>query len=283
MYFFLLDLRVLDRGYRDYWEHLVPEIRERGLLGERKEVASDQEAMQEITRIIKQKRFQTVVVVGGDALLACVASVAAGSGLALGYVPLGDLCAFGHRWAISSQVGEVGDSLAARRLREVDLLKIGRSFIIDHFRVGRAIDPTSDNRSSRSLMVALKELLHRSRDRSAPSGPEEFRVIVEREGLEAYLISVGMMIEINRSVQTIGKQEEHFALVSCAARSRKNLPWEQMREDPIAVLPEVTRLHLSDCTVTFDRPVPVMLDGYRAELSGQVQFKLVPAQVKLIV
>ncbi len=282
MYFFLLDLRVLDHGYREYWDHLVPEIRERGLLGERKEIASDQEAVQELTRIIKQKRFQTVVVVGGDALLACVASAAAGSGIALGYIPLGENCAFALRWGIGSQVGVVGDRLAARRLRDIDLLKIGRSFIVDHLRIGRALSIGTKSRSSGSIIDRLKNLFSRSGGQTGILTPAEFRVIVERDGLEAYLTSVGILIEINPFVPASAAPKAAFVLVSSAV-SKKNVSWDQIRDQAISDLPQVTRLHLQDGTITFDRPVPVLLDGYRTELSGQVQLKIVTSQIKLIV
>lgn len=135
MYLFIIDSRRVSTETR-YFEGLMAELKSCGLVREVREVESNAAAEQVMTQVIQKDSFQTVVAVGDDAFLACVAGAALQSHVAIGYIPIGSKINFGESLALSGQPDKIASLLAARRLRPFDLLKIGRYYAVDSVHIG---------------------------------------------------------------------------------------------------------------------------------------------------
>lgn len=137
MYLFLIDLRVVTTEIWPQWESLQPELRRCGLLGDIQEFEDDIEGWKKATSTVKNKKWQTIVVVGDDASFATIASaVVKKKNIVLGYIPMGNRNDFAKMLNLPYQKDQVGHFLANRRLKSFDLMKIDTMYALQSLHIG---------------------------------------------------------------------------------------------------------------------------------------------------
>jgi diacylglycerol kinase family enzyme len=87
-------------------------------------------ALLDSLRKIVQEKPACIVIAGGDGTLSAVAAVLAGSGVALGVLPLGTLNHFARDLGIPAQLGDAVAVVLGGRVREIDVGEVnGRVFV----------------------------------------------------------------------------------------------------------------------------------------------------------
>lgn len=109
-------------------------LREAGIAGEAELVAGDQLGERAAAAVKAGEKL--VIAAGGDGTLSAVAAALAGSGTALGILPLGTLNHLARDLGISFDLAEAAAVIAAGQRRTIDLARLGNRTFVNNSAIG---------------------------------------------------------------------------------------------------------------------------------------------------
>ncbi len=290
MYLFLVDLRsVTDERYR-YWERLIPELHAHHLMGEIREVESNAALVQVVAESLKKARYKTIVAVGDDAFLAALAGATLEAGTALGYVPLGERCAFGWAADLSATPGMVGAKLAGRKLKTFDLFRIGRWYVVDGLHIGYLRQYVENFRPTEGMSLG------KSWQRLKASAlfwqqTEKFTVELQlgEAELRATVSSLSILNAARLGSRCIpgGQVSPQDGLLSVLLLNPGSAAtWQKLLQDPgkLFASPErMSHLRLKECVVRLAQALPVWVDGQEVQMGREFGVRVIASAFRLIV
>jgi diacylglycerol kinase family enzyme len=279
LYLFLVDLRVLNEKRYHFFERLLPELNARNLIGEIKEVESNAAAVQAITDVLRRERYQTIVAVGDDAFLACVAGAALGTKVAIGYIPFGIYSKFGSCLHLPSTPGSVGTALSSRRLKEMDLLRMGRWYAAGGLTL-EAGEPAGNTSRSHGVFNKISRYFAR---------PDFFDITVEMDHSSLQLQCSEMAVlngqcAGSRSYQNSsidpGDGKMDVVMLPQAGYGERRRLWRRFENNETTT---ATHLRLKQCRLTVKGLERIRIDGHEVNIGEQFEVRVVEKAFRLIV
>ena len=123
------------RGDAALREEVAALCRELGLSAEVKTVLSS-DLQRELARAVGQRETEVVIVGGGDGTIRTGAAVLAGSGKAMGVIPLGTLNHFARDLKMPLELKEALAAIANGAVREVDVAEVNGETFVNNCSIG---------------------------------------------------------------------------------------------------------------------------------------------------
>ena len=237
--------------------------------------------------------LDAVVAGGGDGTLSCAAGHLAGTGRPLGILPLGTLNHLARDAGIPVGIEEAAKTIAARRIREIDVAEVNGRVFVNNSSVGlypdmvmlREQEQERLGRSKRRAMLSasLASLRHFRRHRLWISAP----------GLEAPIRTPLLFIGNNRyqvNLFGLGQRarldEGELCLYAIRAKSRLHLFWAGVRGifGKLDQQRDFITAYVTEAEIGSDRPtLTLSADGETVRMETPLRYRIRPKALKLIV
>ena len=237
--------------------------------------------------------LDAVVAGGGDGTLSCAAGHLAGTGRPLGILPLGTLNHLARDAGIPVGIEEAAKTIAARRIREIDVAEVNGRVFVNTSSVGlypdmvmlREQEQERLGRSKRRAMLSasLASLRHFRRHRLWISAP----------GLEAPIRTPLLFIGNNRyqvNLFGLGQRERldegELCLYAIRAKSRLHLFWAGVRGifGKLDQQRDFITAYVTEAEIGSDRPtLTLSADGETVRMETPLRYRIRPKALKLIV
>ena len=237
--------------------------------------------------------LDAVVAGGGDGTLSCAAGHLAGTGRPLGILPLGTLNHLARDAGIPVGIEEAAKTIAARRIREIDVAEVNGRVFVNNSSVGlypdmvmlREQEQERLGRSKRRAMLSasLASLRHFRRHRLWISAP----------GLEAPIRTPLLFIGNNRyqvNLFGLGQRERldegELCLYAIRAKSRLHLFWAGVRGifGKLDQQRDFITAYVTEAEIGSDRPtLTLSADGETVRMETPLRYRIRPKALKLIV
>ena len=237
--------------------------------------------------------LDAVVAGGGDGTLSCAAGHLAGTGRPLGILPLGTLNHLARDAGIPVGIEEAAKTVAARRIREIDVAEVNGRVFVNNSSVGlypdmvmlREQEQERLGRSKRRAMLSasLASLRHFRRHRLWISAP----------GLEAPIRTPLLFIGNNRyqvNLFGLGQRERldegELCLYAIRAKSRLHLFWAGVRGifGKLDQQRDFITAYVTEAEIGSDRPtLTLSADGETVRMETPLRYRIRPKALKLIV
>ena len=237
--------------------------------------------------------LDAVVAGGGDGTLSCAAGHLAGTGRPLGILPLGTLNHLARDAGIPVGIEEAAKTIAARRIREIDVAEVNGRVFVNNSSVGlypdmvmlREQEQERLGRSKRRAMLSasLASLRHFRRHRLWISAP----------GLEAPIRTPLLFIGNNRyqvNLFGLGQRERldegELCLYAIRAKSRLHLFWAGVRGIfcKLDQQRDFITAYVTEAEIGSDRPtLTLSADGETVRMETPLRYRIRPKALKLIV
>ena len=237
--------------------------------------------------------LDAVVAGGGDGKLTCAAGHLAGTGRPLGILPLGTLNHLARDAGIPVGIEEAAKTIAARRIREIDVAEVNGRVFVNNSSVGlypdmvmlREQEQERLGRSKRRAMLSasLASLRHFRRHRLWISAP----------GLEAPIRTPLLFIGNNRyqvNLFGLGQRERldegELCLYAIRAKSRLHLFWAGVRGifGKLDQQRDFITAYVTEAEIGSDRPtLTLSADGETVRMETPLRYRIRPKALKLIV
>ena len=255
------------------------------------EVETGQAAVAAIARAFKTKSCDAVVVGGGDGTVSAAASLAAGSRIALGVLPLGTMNFFAKSLAVPLDMKAAAEALAAGEIADADIATVnGRTFV---HALALGLHP---------MMVAEREKLdyHSRYGKMLGSARAFLRVIRTRRRLHVSIRTDGKAVD--RRVAGVVISNNPFGEGHMPYADRLDAGVLGLYLTTAESLPDLARVtaaaafgkaeasplieNLTTTTVEIrlgrHKSVPTTLDGELVRLSGPLKVEIVAGGLKVL-
>ena len=237
--------------------------------------------------------LDAVVAGGGDGTLSCAAGHLAGTGRALGVLPLGTLNHLARDAGIPASVEEAATVIAAGHISEIDVAEVNGRVFVNNSSVGlypdmvllRELEQEKFGRSKRRAMLSASfaSLRHFRRHRLWLSAP----------GLEAPIHTPLLFVGNNRYLVNLfglGRRERldegELCLYAIRARSRLHLFWAGIRGvfGKLDQQRDFITAYVTEAEIGADRPaLTLSADGETVRMDTPLRYRIRPRALRLIV
>ena len=237
--------------------------------------------------------LDAVVAGGGDGTLSCAAGHLAGTGRALGILPLGTLNHLARDAGIPAKLEEAAAVIAAGHVREIDVAEVNGRVFVNNSSVGLYPDMVmlreqeQEKRGSSKRMAMLRagfaSLRHFRRHRLWISAP----------GLEAPIRTPLLFVGNNRyqvNLLGLGQRERldegELCVYAIRARSRLHLFWAGIRGvfGKLDQQRDFITAYVSEAEISADRPtLSLSADGETVRMETPLRYRIRPKALRLIV
>ena len=279
-------------GLTEEEERIVEAFRAAGIDADVRLTDSD-DTFEALKEAASAPGLDAVVAGGGDGTLSCAAGHLAGTGRPLGILPLGTLNHLARDAGIPVGIEEAAKTIAARRIREIDVAEVNGRVFVNNSSVGlypdmvmlREQEQERLGRSKRRAMLSasLASLRHFRRHRLWISAP----------GLEAPIRTPLLFIGNNRyqvNLFGLGQRERldegELCLYAIRAKSRLHLFWAGVRGifGKLDQQRDFITAYVTEAEIGSDRPtLTLSADGETVRMETPLRYRIRPKALKLIV
>lgn len=236
--------------------------------------------------------LDAVVAGGGDGTLSCAAGHLAGTDRPLGILPLGTLNHLARDAGIPAGIEEAAQTIAAGRVREIDVAEVNGRVFINNSSVGLYPD-----------MVLLREQEQEKRGRSKRMAMlsagirslrsfRRHRLWISAPGLEAPIRTPLLFVGNNRyqvNLLGLGKRERldggELCVYAIRARSRLHLFWAGIRciFGKLDQQRDFITAYVDEAEISATRPKLILsADGETVRMETPLRYRIRPKALRLI-
>lgn len=241
----------------------------------------------------KAPGLDALVAGGGDGTLSCAAGHLAGTGRALGILPLGTLNHLARDAGIPAGIEEAAAIVAAGHTREIDLAEVNGRVFVNNSSVGLYPDMVRLREAEQERRGRSKRLAMLSASLTTLRHFRRHRLWISAEGLDAPIHTPLLFVGNNRyevNLFGLGRREAldggELCLYAIRARSRLGLFWAGIRGifGKLDQQRDFVTAYVAEAEVSSDREMlTISADGETVRMETPLRYRILPRALKLIV
>ena len=238
------------------------------------------------------KAHDVVAAAGGDGTIATAAAALAGTGRALGVLPLGTLNHFARDAGIPIDLAQAVALIAAGQSRRVDLAEVNGHIFINNSAVGLYPEMVRFRDETQARTGRSKRLAMMSASLRALRSFRRRRLWISAEGLEAPLRTPLLFVGNNRyevNLLALGRRaaidQGELCLYAVRARSRLHLFWAGLRGvfGKLDQQQDFLTAYVREAQISANRAaLSLSLDGEALTLPTPLCYRILPGALTLI-
>jgi len=290
LYLFLLDLSVINDQRYKYWERLAEHLHQQRLISKVREIPSPSALEHTLPELLRRESPRTIVAVGDDTFLAQLAGQLYQKDIAIGYIPYGPHTGFGRSLnLLETEPEAIAGRLAARRLRDFDLLRLGKLFVVESVQWGVLANLHARiNYTERAIRVPFHRRWHLLR--SAMSAGKPLKVQIGQADYQIEAEASGMAV-LNHSTPLFFSQDDprlsptdgQMNLLITPPKSGLALDRILSQFAHNRDHPQTTQLRFRSLRLSVQPNQQALVDGYPTTLPNRFHIDILPSAFRLIV
>jgi len=236
--------------------------------------------------------LDAVVAGGGDGTMSCAAGRLAGTGRALGILPLGTLNHLARDLGIPGAIEEAVAVIAGGEVKAVDVAEVNGRVFVNNSSVGLYPDMVRLREAQQERIGRGKRLAMLSASFASLRHFRRHRLWISALGLEARVRTPLLFVGNNRyqvSLLSLGRRERldrgELCLYAIRARSRAHLFWAGIRGvfGRLDQQRDFVTAYVDELEISADRPLlNVSADGETFVMETPLRYRTRPKALKLI-